>query len=400
MASIIHRLTQRFFPKDKGYTITILGLDTSGKTTLLYLLSTGQIVKAIPTIGFNVETVTVQTSTSTLTFTGWDIGGCDASHMRSIVAWYTTAADAIVWMVDSTDRERLSESLVEARAIVETALDRKAEAGKPPALLPILVLANKQDRPNVISVDEIRMRFSNAMPKHLLSVFKTALTAPFDSSGLPEAFGWLSVALQAAASKKPNPAPVPVDTDSQINNPRSSDPLLQRISDWVVRSDSDSSPDEFLSQFHNLQLPSWDHYTHIRIAYVVLTKYGRQKGKDMIFEGLEKYITQSPQTRTKTFHVTMTYFWIQIIHFGIIGTMTTPSIASPPQSISQHFSSSASNQKPPPTPLDFPRFLLQNPHVADPNLWSVFYSKELMMSPGAKQAMVLPDKKPLPSLVK
>ncbi|KAF8644815.1 hypothetical protein AX16_008272 [Volvariella volvacea WC 439] len=359
MASIIPRLTQRFFLKDKGYTITILGLDTSGKTTLLYLLSTGQIVKAIPTIGFNVETEDV---------------------MLAIVAWCTTAADAIVWMVDSTDRERLSESLVEARAIVETALDRKAEAGKPPALLPILVLANKQDRPNVISVDEIRMRFSNAMPKHLLSVFKTALTAPFDSSGLPEAFGWLSVALQAAASKKPNPAP--------------------RISDWVVRSDSDSSPDEFLSQFHNLQLPSWDHYTHIRIAYVVLTKYGRQKGKDMIFEGLEKYITQSPQTRTKTFHVTMTYFWIQIIHFGIIGTMTTPSIASPPQPTSQHFSSSASNQKPPPTPLDFPRFLLQNPHVADPNLWSVFYSKELMMSPGAKQAMVLPDKKPLPSLVK
>lgn len=52
-----------------------------------------------------------------------------------------------------------------------------------------------------------------------------------------------------------------------------------------------------------------------------------------------------------------------------------------------------------PSPDDFARFLLLNPYVVDGNLWSEYYSKELMMSPKGKAEMVLPDKKPLPNLV-
>jgi hypothetical protein len=35
----------------------------------------------------------------------------------------------------------------------------------------------------------------------------------------------------------------------------------------------------FLKQFFNLELPSWDHYTHVRLAFVILTVFGRQKGQ-------------------------------------------------------------------------------------------------------------------------
>jgi len=48
---------------------------------------------------------------------------------------------------------------------------------------------------------------------------------------------------------------------------------------------------------------------------------------------------------------------------------------------------------------DFSRFLLINPYVADGQLWADYYSKEVMMTPKAKEEMVLPDKKPLPNLV-
>jgi len=76
----------------------------------------------------------------------------------------------------------------------------------------------------------------------------------------------------------------------------------------------------------------------------------------------------------------MTYFWIQVVHLGIRNT--------PPVSDSTKAA------------LDeFARFLLVNPHVVDGNLWSDFYSKDVLMSPEAKTAMVLPDKKPLPNLV-
>uniref|UniRef100_A0A673H7Q5 Uncharacterized protein n=1 Tax=Sinocyclocheilus rhinocerous TaxID=307959 RepID=A0A673H7Q5_9TELE len=39
--------------------ILMLGLDAAGKTTILYKLKLGQSVTTIPTVGFNVETVTV-----------------------------------------------------------------------------------------------------------------------------------------------------------------------------------------------------------------------------------------------------------------------------------------------------------------------------------------------------
>ena len=37
--------------------ILMVGLDAAGKTTILYKLKLGDVVTTIPTIGFNVETV-------------------------------------------------------------------------------------------------------------------------------------------------------------------------------------------------------------------------------------------------------------------------------------------------------------------------------------------------------
>jgi hypothetical protein len=112
----------------------------------------------------------------------------------------------------------------------------------------------------------------------------------------------------------------------------------------------------------------------------------------MIFDGIEKYIAQSPQTRGRTFHVTMTYFWIQIVHLGIRNIVTSaPSNAS---SSTQSLTTSSDV-----SPDQFPAFLLLNPYVVDGNLWADYYSKEVMMSPAAKAGMVLPDRKPLPNLV-
>merc|ERR1712144_111223 len=42
---------------EKEARILVLGLDNAGKTTILYRLQVGEVVSTIPTIGFNVETV-------------------------------------------------------------------------------------------------------------------------------------------------------------------------------------------------------------------------------------------------------------------------------------------------------------------------------------------------------
>jgi hypothetical protein len=122
----------------------------------------------------------------------------------------------------------------------------------------------------------------------------------------------------------------------------------------------------------------------------------------MIFDGIERYIANSPDTRGRTFHISMTYFWIQLVHFGIrsMPPMYSPSasdislsdsitVVEMPGKVESASSSLA----------DFSAFLMLNPFVVDGNLWADYYSKEKLMSPEAKTGVVLPDKKPLPNLV-
>ena len=54
----------------------------SGKTTILYRLQVGEVVTTIPTIGFNVETVTYKN----LKFQVWDLGG--QTSIRPYWAWF------------------------------------------------------------------------------------------------------------------------------------------------------------------------------------------------------------------------------------------------------------------------------------------------------------------------
>ena len=57
----------------KEARILIVGLDAAGKTSILYKMKLGDVVTTIPTIGFNVETLSLKN----LTITAWDVGGRD-----------------------------------------------------------------------------------------------------------------------------------------------------------------------------------------------------------------------------------------------------------------------------------------------------------------------------------
>lgn len=53
--------------------IVMVGLDSAGKTTILYKMKLGELVQTLPTIGFNIESVEYKN----IRFTVWDIGGQD-----------------------------------------------------------------------------------------------------------------------------------------------------------------------------------------------------------------------------------------------------------------------------------------------------------------------------------
>merc|ERR1712071_214832 len=102
MGLTISSLFTRLFGK-KQMRILMVGLDAAGKTTILYKLKLGEIV-TIPTIGFNVETVEYKN----ICFTVWDVGGQD--KIRPLWRHYFQNTQGLIFVVDSNDRERITEA--------------------------------------------------------------------------------------------------------------------------------------------------------------------------------------------------------------------------------------------------------------------------------------------------
>jgi len=125
---------------NKEMRILMLGLDAAGKTTILYKLKLNQSVTTIPTVGFNVETVTYKN----VKFNVWDVGGQD--KIRPLWRHYYTGTQGLIFVVDSNDRDRIDEARQELHRIIN---DREMRD----ALL--LVFANKQDLPQAMSPAEI-----------------------------------------------------------------------------------------------------------------------------------------------------------------------------------------------------------------------------------------------------
>ena len=88
---------------------------------------------------------------SNMDIASWDVGGRD--KIRSLWRHYFQNCNSIVFVVDSNDRERISEAGEElARLLREDELTSAV----------LLVFANKQDLPNAMSVAEVRESFAHA----------------------------------------------------------------------------------------------------------------------------------------------------------------------------------------------------------------------------------------------
>ena len=136
----------KFFSKlfgNKEMRILMLGLDAAGKTTILYKLKLGQPVQTIPTVGFNVETVTYKNTR----FNVWDVGGQD--KIRPLWRHYYTGTQALIFVVDCADTDRIEEAKMELHRIIN---DREMKDAI------ILIYANKQDLPSAMKPHEVQQK--------------------------------------------------------------------------------------------------------------------------------------------------------------------------------------------------------------------------------------------------
>lgn len=176
--STIKNLFSSFSDRDRR--IIMIGLDAAGKSTILYRLNLGEVLTTIPTVGFNVETVEYKR----LSMQIWDIGG--QHKIRPLWRHYYQNTDAIIYVVDSADRERMEEAHEE----LSRALENDELRG-----VPLLVYANKQDLPNAMKPQEVADTMG--LNKLRTRQWKVQGSIMMTGDGLYEGMDWVTNQLKA-----------------------------------------------------------------------------------------------------------------------------------------------------------------------------------------------------------
>lgn len=183
MFSLIYGLWEYLFLKG-NYFVLILGLDNSGKTTFLEHARCNfnrnyrqiDLNRIASTVGLNVGKI--ETNGVVLNF--WDLGG--QRELQLLWDKYFMEAHGIIWVVDSSDRARLGESVEAFNNIIRNELLNG---------LPLLFVINKQDistamKPNEV-VDAFQASLSSIGGRRFLSIPTSALRG----SGINESIGWI-----------------------------------------------------------------------------------------------------------------------------------------------------------------------------------------------------------------
>ncbi|NXN41245.1 ARL10 protein, partial [Rhinoptilus africanus] len=119
--------------------VLVLGLDGAGKSSVLhYICSQTARDRIPPTHGFNSAQLFIEGMEMDLL----EVGG--SQNLRSYWPHYLSEAHVLVFVVDSVDRSRLLTARQELHALLATE-----------PRLPLIVLANKQDKSNALSVAEL-----------------------------------------------------------------------------------------------------------------------------------------------------------------------------------------------------------------------------------------------------
>jgi len=221
----------RLAPKQS--TLMIVGFEGAGKTTLVNNLLGQPFEPCKSTMGFGRKQLSLPPSADGLhqapfSVQLYDLGG--ASNIRGYWPRYYDAVHGVVFVVDASVTDdatwaELHASFAELRA-------HPLIAGKP-----VLVFANKQDRPGALSATEVSMRLQHGTAAAAASQGAAAAAADSDRPGTAAAApvhvvkctGRTDLAAQAAGTRAPAPLPSPLSPAAVALNPDASEVSLAAL---------------------------------------------------------------------------------------------------------------------------------------------------------------------------
>ncbi|TPP60455.1 ADP-ribosylation factor [Fasciola gigantica] len=165
--------------------LLIIGLDNSGKTTILnQLKAKDDCMDFVPTVGFNVERV----KRSSLSITCFDMSG----HYRYRSLWekYYSECDGVIFVVDSSDQLRL----IVAQDELEQMLSHSSMKNRD---IPLLFLSNKMDKTGSLSASQVAQALG--LEKIRNKSWNIISSNAISGEGVSEGLDWLCEKLQ----KKP-----------------------------------------------------------------------------------------------------------------------------------------------------------------------------------------------------
>ena len=176
---LLDKLGNFLSSKRKDMNLLVVGLDNSGKTSIINFLKSAdsKISSVSPTVGFSVENF----SAKSLNFTAFDMSG--QSRYRNLWEHYYRQTDAIIFVIDSSDKMRLVVCKEEFESMLNHADIKNRN-------IPILILANKIDIRGACSTNDIRGELE--LDRIRSKTWRIFGSNALNGEGVNEAFDWLA----------------------------------------------------------------------------------------------------------------------------------------------------------------------------------------------------------------
>ncbi|KAI8764248.1 ADP-ribosylation factor-like protein 6 [Biomphalaria glabrata] len=175
--------------KKKEVNVMVVGLDNSGKTTIINHFKSPETKNhdIVPTVGFNVE----KFKSKSLAFTAFDMSG--QGRYRNLWEQYYKECDGIIFVIDSSDKLRMVVAKEELNLLLENPELKNRS-------IPILFYANKMDARDAVSSVKCShlLELQSLSNKPWFICASNALTG----EGLHEGVDWLTDQLKIVLQKK------------------------------------------------------------------------------------------------------------------------------------------------------------------------------------------------------